>query len=370
MRICLAHSRYNLGGADFFVGRLAKGLAQRGHQVLCVATHKQALRDHVQAFKQMFDGAGIEWRENPEERVKSVATLRRSLAFLRNVLLEFQPDILHSHGEGTDFLVALVSRQFPRLTPIRTVHHERYGIHWLRGAPRLCERLVEMMIHRIGGFGRVIAVSERIQKQSAFGIPKSHSVFIPYGIFGAGWDEPQALYNVKSPPENVGIIGRLCAQKGQLAYLRYLASRYSDPESDMPFTLHLFGDGPHRAAIEHEIVHFGDKVMLHGIVLDREKMFRTLDVIAIPSQYEGMSNVMLEAAGRGIPFISYPVSGAAEMDKFESGKIVTTAKEMTSVLVQGLLSTIKGDSVIQIREFCSIKQCLGQHDELYCQFLR
>ena len=61
-----------------------------------------------------------------------------------------------------------------------------------------------------------------------------------------------------------------------------------------------------------------DRVHLPGELADPSVVFAAVDVLAIASDREGMSNAMLEALAAGVPVVSTPVSGAR--DALEPGE--------------------------------------------------
>jgi glycosyltransferase involved in cell wall biosynthesis len=106
----------------------------------------------------------------------------------------------------------------------------------------------------------------------------------------------------------VGAVARMCAQKRLDRLLRAVAL--------LPGDVHcvLAGDGPERAALAAlaQALGIGGRVHFPGWRDDRDDVLAALDVFAVTSDREGMSNAMLEALAAGVPVVSTPVSGAAE----------------------------------------------------------
>ena len=77
----------------------------------------------------------------------------------------------------------------------------------------------------------------------------------------------------------------------------------------------IAGDGALRAALEAEIAQraLGDVVWLAGERRDVPEVMRALDVFALPSQAEGISNTILEAMASGLPVVATRVGGNAEL---------------------------------------------------------
>jgi glycosyltransferase involved in cell wall biosynthesis len=98
-------------------------------------------------------------------------------------------------------------------------------------------------------------------------------------------------------------VGRLVASKGHIHLLeaiRRLSFRRGD------FRLSIVGDGEVRASLEH----FVDKnrlrrwVRFEGFRKDIPSFLRRCDLFVLPTQLEGMSNALLEAAAYGLPIVT------------------------------------------------------------------
>lgn len=106
----------------------------------------------------------------------------------------------------------------------------------------------------------------------------------------------------------VGTIARIVKQKRIDRLLHAVAAV---PEA---FAL-IAGDGALRGAAETlaEELGIADRVRFPGYRDDIGDVLRALDVYVVASDQEGMSGAMLEALAAGVPVVSTPVSGAAEV---------------------------------------------------------
>ncbi len=106
-------------------------------------------------------------------------------------------------------------------------------------------------------------------------------------------------------------VGRLSHQRAPdvalaaLALMRTPAAR-----------LRLVGDGPERATIEEQAAALGiaDRVELVGFRRDVAPDLRAADVVMIPSRYDGMALVMLEAMACGGAIVATRVPGTSALD--------------------------------------------------------
>lgn len=107
-------------------------------------------------------------------------------------------------------------------------------------------------------------------------------------------------------------VGRLMPQKNQAMLLEAFASlRTRFPE----YTLTIYGEGPHRKALEEHILRLGlkDVVDLPGSVKDVHDRIAEGELFVMSSDYEGMPNALIEAMCLGLPVISTAVSGATDL---------------------------------------------------------
>jgi glycosyltransferase involved in cell wall biosynthesis len=106
----------------------------------------------------------------------------------------------------------------------------------------------------------------------------------------------------------VGAVARLAPQKRLDRLLRAVAL--------LPEQVHcvLAGDGPQSAALHALAAELGIAGRVHflGWRDDVGDVLAALDVFALTSDREGMSNAMLEAMAAGVPVVSTPVSGSDE----------------------------------------------------------
>ncbi len=72
----------------------------------------------------------------------------------------------------------------------------------------------------------------------------------------------------------------------------------------------LFGAGPEEAALRHRA---GANVRFMGAVADRAAIYRALDVLVLPSRFEGLPMTVLEAMASGVPVLASAVDGVREI---------------------------------------------------------
>lgn len=97
----------------------------------------------------------------------------------------------------------------------------------------------------------------------------------------------------------IGHVGRFCYQKNHEFLLRVFARLCNEKEN---VKLLLIGSGPLEDEIKREIekLHISDKVILLGNRTDVPQLLQAIDVFCLPSRFEGLGIVLVEAQSAGL----------------------------------------------------------------------
>lgn len=113
-------------------------------------------------------------------------------------------------------------------------------------------------------------------------------------------------------------VGRLCKQKGQAD----LVAAWPLVRSSVPDAyLVLVGDGPDRALLEQRCAAAGG-IVLTGERHDVAKWMAAADVVVVPSRWDGMALVVVEAMARGRSVVATSVPGIADALPRFAGAVV------------------------------------------------
>ncbi|MEM1368800.1 MAG: glycosyltransferase [Cyanobacteria bacterium P01_H01_bin.15] len=120
---------------------------------------------------------------------------------------------------------------------------------------------------------------------------------------------PQSLGSW-SDPFVVGFLGRFVEQKG-IETLLAITEACRD-ESRLQFV--FAGDGELKSLVEQKINRLGlaDRVKLLGVVEPRE-FLASIQLLLLPSQWEGRPNAVLESLAMGVPVVASAVGGLPEL---------------------------------------------------------
>ncbi|RCK31763.1 hypothetical protein TH19_20295 [Thalassospira profundimaris] len=242
---------------------------------------------------------------------------------------------------------------------IRTTHNERFlgnKIPW-----QWLSVFIENILTRAGRFDHVICISKKIEQQIHY--QRKSIIYNALTTYTTNRLKKQS----KRKPD-VRIIGRISAQKAQYAFIDHCRKSF-DSLRNLPFNLTLIGkedDTSLSRKIEQESC---GHVRFKGLCSNQIDMYREADWVIIPSQYEGLSSVMVEAVCNGIPVISMPVSGAEDVLSLNGlGYFVTNYDEMIEVILGTKPWTIPIEKRIALSEQFSIEKASLSHAQLYDSF--
>ncbi|MCA8999063.1 MAG: glycosyltransferase [Planctomycetaceae bacterium] len=186
----------------------------------------------------------------------------------------------------------------------RVAEHEK---RWHLRAERWTQRLVDHHICVSQG------VADHLSRET--GVPLSKITVIANGVEIPAGVEPVDLRRAFGIPEAHKVVlaaGRLHRQKG----FDLLLETFPNVLSQAPqTTLLIVGDGPERPALEDQRsrLRLKEQVVLPGRDSNLPGVMAACDVFVLPSRWEGMPNVVLEAMAIGLPVLAAPVEGISEL---------------------------------------------------------
>ena len=115
----------------------------------------------------------------------------------------------------------------------------------------------------------------------------------------------------KSSEHKIVSVGRLDPQKNR----RLLIESFNDVHLKFPeYSLHIYGEGSQETELKKLAADLAlsGYVIFHGNVNDIHQQIKDAEIFVLSSNYEGMSNALLEAMMMGLPCISTDCAGANE----------------------------------------------------------
>jgi glycosyltransferase involved in cell wall biosynthesis len=137
----------------------------------------------------------------------------------------------------------------------------------------------------------------------------------------------------------------------------------------------LVGAGPERARLEQQAVRLGISPRVHfaGFRADVPEILAASDVLLLPSRWEGMPNVVLEAMAAGKPIVATDVEGvgealgpAAAQQVVRPGHAEAFAAKLNLILGDAALANALGrENQNRVRELFSIDAMVCAYQKLY-----
>lgn len=237
-----------------------------------------------------------------------------NLGIIRRLCSREQITVIHCHGRGAGVYSRLVKIFNPRIKVIYTVH----GFHpeTVRPGVRYFYILLERLLFRLTDYVIHVSQSEKARfLQHVKPFDPSRCLFIPNYI-----SEDNIVVRplpVMPDPHDVNIvyIGRLGHEKGiDILVDAMVALR------GQAVKLWIIGYGPWEDYIASRIQHhaLSGQVTMLGKYDGASGFLKHFDAIAIPSRYEGMPFIGLEAMIARVPVIATPAVGITDLVSTET----------------------------------------------------
>jgi glycosyltransferase involved in cell wall biosynthesis len=324
MRILhLLSQRPDSTGSGIYIQAMMREAAAAGHENFLVAglqsdqdVHLDCIDDHQCTFVK-FHRADISYPivgmsdVMPYESTRfcnlSEGDLREyEHAFARHftkAVDRFQPDIIHSHHLW--IITSLARRLFPRIPMVTTCHGSD-----LRQFQN-CSHLQQRVLQGCRSIDAIMALSlaQKEEIVQRYGIPAAN-----VHVVGAGYND--ALFSMHAKPQarpvQLVYAGKLSHAKGVPWFLNALGT-IASPE----WHLHLVGggSGAEKARCLESAGALGSRVTIYGAVNQHAlaQLMKQAHIFVLPSFFEGLPLVVLEALACGCRIIATDLPGVREL---------------------------------------------------------
>lgn len=270
------------------------------------------------------------------------------LSFLEYIINKFRPRTLYiANGSGWLYdVLDILKEQFPSLRIANQVYDHRIG--WIN---RYDAKMAELIDVHIGCNEKICRAYKK------HGVPSERIYLIGNGVDTTQFD--LALYpeNVRmSIKEQLGLpqrgkvitfMGRLHPQKRPLDFVE-LARRFVDEPS---ITFLMVGDGPLAGTVDAVVRRIRLPNFVRRSFLKAADVLAVSDLVVLPSEYEGMPMVVLEAQSMGKPVVVTDVGNAREIIETTGGGIVIENVGDVSALAEGVKKLLQNPpDPVQVRE--------------------
>lgn len=272
---------------------LSGGGAERQVQLLAAASRRAGMEAGIFCVNER----GGETLGQTVPIFKSRRAVKYNLSLfgsLHEVLRDFRPHVLHAWLPASMTIPAMLMAGWHRVPTVFSYRNRMFFNRPITVPEYVCAALLA---------SKVVSNNPVRQSASAYrwlyrlkqGVEIKNAVYIE-----AEFKKPL----ISAAPSSVRTIlfaGRLTTQKNWGCVLRSLPLL----KTDQAYRLMVCGDGEDAAAVRAliEELHLQNKVELLGYRRDLYAVMSRADVFVLPSWYEGMPNVLLEALAIGVPSI-------------------------------------------------------------------
>jgi len=227
---------------------------------------------------------------------------------LTRLLSQQSPQILQSFLFHANLLGRIAARRAGIPNVISGIRVAERHARWHLWADRLTQKMVD----------RHVCVSHSVARFSVdhARLTADRIVVIPNGIaserFPAGQPADLTQYGVPAGSRTITFVGRLTPQKG----LRWLLKTAPDWLDKLPdCNLLLVGKGPQRNRLQRLSARLGISGRVHfaGWQANVPEILAASRLLVLPSRWEGMPNVLLQAMAGGLPVLATNVEGVVEL---------------------------------------------------------
>lgn len=292
-KIVFVNSSLSGGGSERVMTLLANQMVEDGYDVvMALCTHNE------EVYKLNKDIKYFYLNENNSNGLMLRLT---RLKELRSTIKKEKPDVVISFMSQINMysLIATIGFDTKVIVSERADPKQRSKIH----------RMAENLLYTFCA-DKVVFQTEFVKKYfNSFIQKKSEIIFNPIDV------NSLPIYMGKRERCIAGI-GRLTNQKN----FELLINAFIEFDQKISgYTLHIFGDGPLLNRLK-KIVNekeMSQKIVFHGYVKNIAEQIYKYNMYVSTSNFEGISNAMLEAMAMGIPTIctDCPVGGARMMIK-------------------------------------------------------
>lgn len=256
---------------------------------------------------------------------------------LTALIKEKNIDLVHTHGVRGNLLGRLAARLAGGVPVITTVHSLLS-----RDYPGFLTRQVNLCLERMGWgmTAHFIAVSQSLRQELIkWGIPADKVTTVYNGLDFSEFQGKNNFFRQQMgyPPEVplVGVIARLHPVKGHRLFLE-CAKIILGRKPKVRFL--IVGSGPERPFLELLAKKFQiwDQVTFTGYRTDIPEILASLDVLVVPSLWEGFGLTAAEGMAANIPVVATNVGGLPEIVKTGETGLLVPANDPLA-LAEGVL---------------------------------
>lgn len=350
----------DIGGAERLLLSTARRLNSNKYRIIvCYLKGKGSLLEDFKRFGISVIGLGMRNRLDFTALFKLVKLIKKERIGLVHTHL------IHAH------IIGRIAAKLAGVPIIISTEHNLYN----RGRKYLLLNLIDRITTRFTD--RMVAISEAVKDSIVeSGRIRASRVSVIYN--GIDTNEFKRIsikregFPINPAPSVVGMVARLDSQKGH----RYFLEAASQVVKDIPGVKFLVvGDGPLKEKLRTQTTKLGlsKDVIFTGPARDIPQILDTLDLFVLPSLWEGLPSVILEAMAAGKPVVATAVGGIPEIVKDGQMSLLVPPRD-PDALAQAIIKLLQNKELAQrmgqagrrwVKDHFTIDKTVAQTEEIY-----
>lgn len=322
-------NRFNIGGPTYNATFLTKFISEDYETLLVGGLPEKDESDSLH----ILEDYGVKPLLIPEmKRIPNFKSDREAYRKIRQIIEEFQPDIVHTHAAKAGAL----GRRAAKAAGVPVIVHTFHGhvFHSYFGkAKTLLYKLIERRLAKLSTGIIAISPLQKEELSSVHGICKPDKIqVIPLGFdllkfrenLPEKRTETRQKWNLSEDEVAVAIVGRLAPIKNHQLFLDVIELL---AEKGVKARYFIVGDGQEKTTIEQRARQLETKyrlqIELTSWIKDIATFNAGMDIICLSSDNEGTPVSLIEAQASGVPVISTDVGGVKDiLDEGNTGFVV------------------------------------------------
>lgn len=332
-RILFVTDTLGYGGAEKQMVFAAEGLLNRGWDVaiLNLSQDKSAGENRTIDKRIMLFVADIPYHSVFQSNYGL-------LKYTATIVRKYKPNIIVGFNEIANFCVSVVGK----ICDTPSIISERGDPFISFKNAHLPRRIKLWCINRsTGAIFQTRQASEYYKKQL-----RENSIVIPNPVFV---NRPLPCINYDNLPKTVVSLGRLDNKQKRLDIMLDAFSLFHDRHPE--YKLKIYGNGPDEIQVKNWVCEKGlsDCVILLGVSIDSLGDLSREGIFLITSDYEGISNALLEAMACGLPVVStdHTPGGARLLIRDKENGLLAPIRDVNAI--SNALSLFAEDSALRTK---------------------
>jgi len=308
------------GGVQKFIIQLCQNLNQHQFQITGCCSAEQKGGDGDIPFSEAFRQIGISYFVVPMQRAINPWEDFSSFVKIYRNITRRGFDIVHAHSSKAGVLARIAAR----LAGVPLVIYSPHGFSF-DGPGNVISKLPYILFEKIASFFSDIIITDSLSEkklalkykmgsdEKTFVVPPSINIS-DYNLKITGKERASCLKKLGIALENrvVTMIGRLAVQKDPYTFI-LAAKQIKNKQPDTTFL--LVGDGPLMDSCLRLIkkLELEDSVKVVGWLRNYKIVLKASDIIVIPSLWEGLPFILLEAMAFAKPIVATRITGIVDV---------------------------------------------------------